>query len=123
MRHKKTDGTAWFQSDSSERIASPPNLDSRPDIEPGDIYLHILPNDTQMWLYSMDSTGDMRWKVIRQGFSRADGKRLYITDSRRNPSWVTEKWYNTKMQERSKKALGATKKAHGATKKAKKAKT
>ena len=68
-------------------------MESCTDLTPGDLYMHFLPGDIQIWIWLEDSAGILRWKSIKVGYTRSDGQRLRITDIRRNPSWVSDRWF------------------------------
>ena len=106
----KKDGAAWFKSSSNERLGSPPDLTARPDLEDGDLFFHQLPNGRQMWIWKADSTGTMHWKAVKEGHTRADGRRLSIQPMRSQPSWISEIWYIKKLRDAEKKKKEAQKK-------------
>ncbi|KAI0702556.1 hypothetical protein C8Q76DRAFT_789324 [Earliella scabrosa] len=88
--------TPFWESFSAEPILNPPDLTSYPDLKVGDLYSNVvldLPTVTvQLWTWSVSADGKGYWKKTREGAVRDDGRRLTITPTRHQPSWVSPGW-------------------------------
>ena len=69
----------------------------------GDIFVHrhgtFLNNGGEhqdLWIWTSEG-GALHWKSIRQGFQRADGRVLALTESRKQPSWLDRDWYRKRL--------------------------
>ncbi|KAF7798360.1 hypothetical protein EIP86_009581 [Pleurotus ostreatoroseus] len=86
----------WFEASSGKRMRHPPDLSSRSDLEIGDVFYNRLDDgNSQFWLWTYHANGTTIWKPIPLNYEREDGKRLTLTPTRQQPSWVTEKWAKT----------------------------
>ncbi|KAJ8463410.1 hypothetical protein ONZ51_g10283 [Trametes cubensis] len=81
-------GTGWFQSQSDSPITAPPDFSTSPDVRVGDIFCHKTPTSCQMWLWVAGTGTPSYWGPIPLGHRRGDGRRLTLTKSMREPSWV-----------------------------------
>ncbi|KAI0740500.1 hypothetical protein C8Q76DRAFT_790945 [Earliella scabrosa] len=88
--------TPFWESFSSEPIDHPPDLTSYPDLKVDDLYSNVvldLPQImVQLWIWTVGADGSGFWKKTREGDVREDGRRLTITPTRHQPSWVSPGW-------------------------------
>ncbi|KAI0083221.1 hypothetical protein BDY19DRAFT_998747 [Irpex rosettiformis] len=92
LRHS-TKRAAWFESSSGTLIAHPPDFSSRGDVELEDVFIHKVKDTYQLWIWEKDSTGQVVWKRVWLGYPRpSDGRKLTVTPTRKEPSWVSEQW-------------------------------
>ncbi|KAL7284233.1 hypothetical protein ACG7TL_001515 [Trametes sanguinea] len=88
--------TAYFQMKGTTPIAHPPVLTSEDGLEIGDVF-HVLNvlnwKHSQLWIWDLGDEAVPFWKPIKLGYRRQDGRRLTLTEKRRNPSWVADNWF------------------------------
>lgn len=101
----RKDGTTWwFETESDEALSTPPDLSARTDIQAWDIFYHKYPGRFQLWVLVTDSSNSLRWKLVNLGYARTDGKRLTLTEQRKQPSWVSESWYVKSLKKKERKS-------------------
>ncbi|OSC96418.1 hypothetical protein PYCCODRAFT_1472634 [Trametes coccinea BRFM310] len=94
--HSGTLETPYFEIEGSQPIASPPPFTGEEDVQIGDIFYYRNTEDSrrsQMWIWQLDPTQGAYWKRVHVGYKREDGRRLTLTEKKRIPSWIGEKWY------------------------------
>lgn len=88
--------TFWFESEGDRPIESPPDLTAQGDLHVGDLFYHrntIRPKCSQLWIWIEDTAMGFTWKPVKIGHRHSDGRRLTLTEKRKNPSWIGEKWF------------------------------
>ncbi|KAI8969516.1 hypothetical protein BD414DRAFT_510950 [Trametes punicea] len=85
--------TAFFLSEDQELLSAPPGSKECQKLRVGDVFCHTAlsfkPARRQLWLRDTDEDGNQYWKPVSQGYKRAhDGKRLILTPTQKEPSWV-----------------------------------
>ena len=90
---RSTKRASWFESSSGTLLAHPPDFSSRKDVQSDDIFIHKGKDTYQMWIWEKANGGPADWKRVWIGYIRpSDGKALSVTPTRKEPSWVSEKW-------------------------------
>lgn len=92
--------TYWWETKAPDRILSPPDLSRRHELSEGDVFVHRygthLNNGGErqdMWIWASERGGNLHWKLVKQGYKRADGRVLALTEGRKLPSWLDREWY------------------------------
>ncbi|KAI0364052.1 hypothetical protein BV20DRAFT_983397 [Pilatotrama ljubarskyi] len=83
--------TAWFSSEGERPITYPPLMRNQHEVRLGDVFCHKTPEASQLWVWEATERGSC-WREARVGYERPDGRRLSITDKKREPSWVGPEW-------------------------------
>ncbi|KAI0363521.1 hypothetical protein BV20DRAFT_1057962 [Pilatotrama ljubarskyi] len=89
--------TSWFSSEEVTLFDNPPDPSACQNLTVGDVFCHAAtatdPPAYQLWLWLPDSNGELHWRSVAPGYRREDGRRLILTATRKDPSWVTEDYY------------------------------
>ncbi|KAI0364517.1 hypothetical protein BV20DRAFT_1039371 [Pilatotrama ljubarskyi] len=89
--------TSWFSSEEAALFDNPPDPSACQNLTVGDVFCHAAtatdPPAYQLWLWIPDSNGELHWRAVAPGYRREDGRRLILTATRKDPSWVTEEYY------------------------------
>ncbi|KAI9057529.1 hypothetical protein FKP32DRAFT_1607220 [Trametes sanguinea] len=99
--------TTWFEISGTNPVDHPPDLTGQGNLEPGDLfyYRHVTDAElSRLWIWDDDDDdhGGPRWKVMNIGDPRKKDLRVItLTEKRKNPSWIGEKWYARRMHENS----------------------
>ncbi len=83
----------WFETRSDAPIAEPLDLTRRPDLQEGDLFFHVCPVKTQMWIWTRNARGALHWLPVHDGYERADGRRLSTTAKNNLPTWREPKYF------------------------------
>ncbi|KAI0363955.1 hypothetical protein BV20DRAFT_983494, partial [Pilatotrama ljubarskyi] len=87
----------YFKSEASHLMTSPPDASECQRLQLGDVFVHaakgLNPPKYQLWLWTPSDDGSAYWQPIPAGYAREDGKRLNLSAKKRDPSWVTEKYF------------------------------
>ena len=100
--HKDLMPTSWFEDRSAQPLEAPPPLSELPEVEPGDLFYYNGPTDgpadgpieKRFWILRKRRDGELEWRGICLGYKRKDGRRLALTEQRKEPSWIMTSWYN-----------------------------
>ncbi|KAI0325698.1 hypothetical protein GY45DRAFT_1374550 [Cubamyces sp. BRFM 1775] len=86
--------TYYWKCFSRTPLAEPPELGERPDLAIGDLfYNQIMGVDApRLWVCTAIQDGRAVWNTISEGHLREDGRRLYVTFKKKQPSWVLSDW-------------------------------
>lgn len=100
---------SWTGSFGAGIIDAPPaDTDMDEHIAVGNIYRYIAYDHTppvyQLWLRVAGADGRPFWKPVAVGYEREDGRKLILTLSKKNPSWVQESRFKA-VQRAEKKAM------------------
>lgn len=85
-------------------LQHPPHLPSLPGLDVGDVYLHVVyphdpahfvaeNTDDRLWLRALDDNGDAIWRSVRLGYTRDDGRKLFVKATGKMPTWVSGSFY------------------------------
>ncbi|KAI9069064.1 hypothetical protein FKP32DRAFT_1560438 [Trametes sanguinea] len=88
--------TPYFELQGTREIVNPPPFVSDDDVQLGDVFYYRRLEDSerfQMWIWSLDPITGTYWKRVRIGYKREDGRRLTLTEKKRIPSWIGQRWY------------------------------
>ncbi len=89
--------TYWFEIEGEQPIEAPPDISSQGDLQPGDLFYYrniVNGKRSQIWIWIADEIMmEHIWKPVKIGYQRTDGRRLTLTEKRKNPSWIGEKWF------------------------------
>ncbi|KAJ8457605.1 hypothetical protein ONZ51_g11427 [Trametes cubensis] len=96
LRRSLKPHTAWFGSEGMYKISYPPTLRNQHDVRVGDVFRHKTPNSIQLWLRET-TEGGARWRAVRIGLRRSDGRYLSVTEKKYEPSWVCSEWCNKRI--------------------------
>lgn len=95
---KRRQYTWWFETTSESSIAYPPAVHPSCGLREGDLFWHQYAGGFQFWLRVLDGhTTTETWQPIKLGDSRADGRRLTITPTKKVLSWVGGDWGNRRV--------------------------
>ncbi|OJT02571.1 hypothetical protein TRAPUB_6893 [Trametes pubescens] len=86
--------TAWWEAFSTAPLRVPPDLSNKRDLALGDVFCNHIPGteSPKLWVWASSKHQSPHWKSLAEGDAREDGKRLYITPKRQDPSWVEAEW-------------------------------
>ncbi|OSC96419.1 hypothetical protein PYCCODRAFT_1472635 [Trametes coccinea BRFM310] len=118
-RTKKNHGvvTAWFSSEQAGPLNALPPPESCQNLTVGDIFRHVdigtYPWTHTMWIWLAGPDGKPRWMSVSPGYKREDGRRLLLTATKKEPSWVGEDHYRRMTREAQKKADGNSRQKTG----------
>ncbi|KAI0375841.1 hypothetical protein BV20DRAFT_976327 [Pilatotrama ljubarskyi] len=94
----------YFKSEASHLMTSPPDASECRRLQVGDVFVHAAkgfnPPKHQVWLWTPSDDGSAYWRPIALGYVRDDGKRLNLSAQKKDPSWVTEKYFRRMQKER-----------------------
>ncbi|CDO75083.1 hypothetical protein BN946_scf185010.g8 [Trametes cinnabarina] len=97
---------AYFKSKGAALLDGPPDSSACQNLQVGDVFCHTAdsfsPPRYQLWLRDAKADGGTYWKVVYTGYERRDKKRLILTHSKKNPSWVTDGHYKRWLREEQK---------------------
>lgn len=90
----KTCITWFWECYSRAPLQAPPGLSDRPDLALGDIFCNRVGGIDlpKLWIWTSDGDQHPHWNPIAEGDVRDDGRRLYITPKKKEPSWVKSDW-------------------------------
>ncbi|KAJ2992382.1 hypothetical protein NUW54_g7948 [Trametes sanguinea] len=96
--------TTWFEISGVNAIEYPPDFTPADDIELEDLFYYRHPTNeamhSRLWIWVADKEGRPYWKDAPIGTTRGrDGRRLTLTEKKKNPSWVIPKLYLRKLHE------------------------
>ncbi|KAI0709953.1 hypothetical protein C8Q76DRAFT_798724 [Earliella scabrosa] len=82
--------TFWFETRGTVSVSHPPDF-VRDELMIGDLFYHrntASPKMSQLWVWIDDSRIGPYWKPVKVGYRREDGRRLLLSEKRKNPSWL-----------------------------------
>lgn len=104
IRHPNTrsvDGETYdspfFEIEGTNPVDSPPDFTPDEDVQLGDVFYYRYKGNSaksRLWIWRFDAVQGVRnWKRVKIGQRREDGRRLTLSESRKNPSWVSKAWF------------------------------
>ncbi|EIW65133.1 uncharacterized protein TRAVEDRAFT_42517 [Trametes versicolor FP-101664 SS1] len=104
IRHPNTrsvDGETYdspfFEIEGTNPVDSPPDFTPDEDVQLGDVFYYRYKGNSaksRLWIWCFDTVQGVRnWKRVKIGQRREDGRRLTLSESRKNPSWVSKAWF------------------------------
>lgn len=84
--------TAWYEDRSPQALQAPPPAYELPGAERGDIFFHNASAESKFWILRQRDD-QLVWESIPLGYRRSDGRRLSLTKTRGEPSWICDAWY------------------------------
>ncbi|KAI9057364.1 hypothetical protein FKP32DRAFT_1681507 [Trametes sanguinea] len=98
--------TYWWQSYSRTPLSEPAELGVQKELALGDVYSNIVVgiDEPQLWVCDDIVDGRPKWDSIAAGDTRKDGRRLIVTEKKKQPSWVSATWGVKQMLQQQRRA-------------------